>query len=140
VGEWTGWLACAAIAFAAAIPTLHRAALRRRASPQSTTLRWHAGLGVLAALFVFMHVGFAMGSLGDPSVVRAGNIAIFPALLATFLVVAHVGVGSRLLSPRLRERVRLRRTHALLATTIVVAALVHVLALVTSSELHSSSK
>jgi hypothetical protein len=84
---------------------------------------------VLAALFAFVHVGFAMGALGDPSVVRAGSIAIFPALLATFLLVAHVGVGSRLLSPRLRERVRLRRTHALVATTIVVAAFVHVVAL-----------
>jgi hypothetical protein len=134
VGTWTGWIACAAIAVAAAIPTLHRVALGRRASPLSHALRWHAGAGMLAVLFAFVHVGFAMGDLGDPAVVRAGNIAIFPALLATFLLVAHVGVGIRLLSPRLRERVRFRRTHALLATTIVVAALVHVVALLSSRD------
>jgi hypothetical protein len=74
-----------------------------------------------------------MGALGDPSVVRAGNLAIFPGLLATFLVVAHVGVGLRLLSPALRARVRLRRTHAVVATAILVAAFAHVVALAKSS-------
>jgi hypothetical protein len=134
VGTWTGWLACAVIAVAVAIPTLHRLVLARRASPLSRTLRWHAGVGMLAGLFVFVHAGFAVSALGDPSVVRAGNVAIFPALLAAFLVVAHVGVGIRLRSPHLRARVRLRRTHALLATTILVAALAHVVALLLAAQ------
>jgi hypothetical protein len=124
-----GWLACLAIVVAAAIPTLHRVILARRASPMSLALRCHAVLGVLAALFAFVHVGSSMAALGDPSVVRAGNIAIFPALLATFLLVAHVGVGLRLLSPHLKARVKFRRTHALVATIILVAAFAHVAAL-----------
>jgi hypothetical protein len=144
----TGWLACVALVLAAAIPTLHRALLARRASPLSRTLRWHAGVGMLAGLFAFVHVGCSVAALGDPSVVRAGNLAIFPALLAVFLVVAHVGVGLRLLSPGLRARVRLRRTHAVVAVTILVAASAHVVALsiagfstaVTSSVPRSSSK
>lgn len=129
---WTGWVAFAVIVVAAAIPTLHHLFLARRASPLSRTLQWHAGVGALAGVFVFVHAGTAMGALGDPSVVRAGNLAIFPALLAAFLVVAHVGVGLRLRSPRLRARVRLRRTHAAFATTILAAALAHVVALIVS--------
>ena len=129
MGRWLGWLACIAIVVAAAIPTGHRVALGRRANPLSRTIRSHAVIGVLAALLAFVHVGASMAALGDPSVVRAGNIAIFPALLATFLLVAHVGVGLRLLSPRLPARVKLRRTHALVATTILVAAFAHVAAL-----------
>lgn len=129
MGRWIGWLACVAIVVAAAIPTVHRVVLARRASPPSRTIRSHAVIGVLAALFAFVHVGASVGDLGDPSVVRAGNIAIFPALLATFLLVAHVGVGLRLLSPRLQARVKFRRTHALVATIILLAAFAHVAAL-----------
>lgn len=129
MGRWIGWLACVAIVVAASIPTLHRVVLARRASPLSGTIRFHAVVGVIAALLAFVHVGSSLADLGDPSVVRAGNIAIFPALLATFLLVAHVGVGLRLLSPRLQARVRFRRTHALVASIILVAALAHVAAL-----------
>lgn len=129
MGTWTGWVAFAAIAVAAAIPTLHRVFLRRRASPLSPALGWHAGIGALAGVFVLVHAGAAMPDLGDPSVVRAGNVALVPALVAAFLVVAHIGVGLRLRSPRCPARVRVRRTHAVLATTIVVAASAHVVAL-----------
>ncbi len=129
MGTWTGWLAFAAIAVAGAIPTLYRLFLRRRASPLSRALGWHASVGALAGVVVLLHVGAAMPDLGDPSVVRAGNLALLPAVLAAFLVVAHVGVGLRLRSPKCPARVRLRRTHAVLATTIVVAASAHVVAL-----------
>ena len=126
MGRWIGWLACVAIVVAAAIPTVHRVVLSRRASPLSRPIRFHAAIGVLAALFAFVHVGSSVVALGDPRLVRAGNIAIFPGLIATFLLVAHVGVGLRLLSPRLQARVKFRRIHGLVATVILVAAFAHV--------------
>lgn len=129
MAKWTGWLAIAAIVLAAAVPTLHRVFAGRRASPLSGTLRVHASLGVLTALLAFAHVFCALPALGDPSIVGAGSFAVLPALVAAFLLVAHVGVGLRLLSPKLRERVRLRRTHAIVAITIFASALAHALAL-----------
>jgi hypothetical protein len=111
------------------VPTLHRVLFARRASPLSGTLRWHAGVGAFAALLSYVHVGCALPALGDSSIVGAGTAAILPALLAAFLLVAHAGLGLRLLSPRLRARVRVRRLHALVAITIVVAVLAHVVAL-----------
>lgn len=129
MGSWTGWLPAIVILAAGAIPTLHRAFGGRRASPVSGTLRWHARIGLLAAFLAFAHAATALTDLGDPAIVRAGAAAMLPAVLAAFLLAAHVGLGLRLSSPELRGRIRLRRMHGLVSAAIVAAAFVHILAL-----------
>lgn len=129
MASWTGWLAISAIVLAAAVPALHRVFVGKRASPLSRTVRLHAAAGVLAAVLAYGHVFVAVPALGESAMVRAGSAALLPALLAAFLLVAHVGVGIRLRSPKLRERVRLRRFHLIAAITIFASSLAHAIAL-----------
>ena len=55
--------------------------------------------------------------------------ALAPGTAAFFLLFAHVGIGLRLRDPRLRDRVRIRRWHVILALAIATTVAAHVIAL-----------
>jgi hypothetical protein len=129
VALWTGWIAAALLLLAAAAPIGHRWIHGRRAAPGSRTQGGHVVLGLTAALAALAHATSILPALGDASVVRGGTAALLPGVLAVFLLVAHVGLGLRLRQPRLRDRVRLRRTHFIVAATIACAVSAHVVAL-----------
>jgi hypothetical protein len=129
VAAWTGWIAAALLLLAAAVPLGHRWIHGRRATPGSRTLSGHVVLGLTTAVVAVTHATCILPMLGDAAVVRGGSAALLPGVLAVFLLVAHVGLGLRLRQPRLRDRVRLRRTHLIVAATIATAVSVHVAAL-----------
>lgn len=126
---WTGWAALALLASAALVPLVHRAQAGKRALPGSGTLRAHAALGLATSAMVLVHGGSTLGSLGSSEAVGAGMTAFAPGAVAFFLLFAHVGVGLRLLKPKLKDRAKQRRTHVVLATSIATLAAVHVIAL-----------
>jgi formate-dependent nitrite reductase membrane component NrfD len=129
VATWTGWIAAALLLLAAAVPLGHRLIHGRRAAPGSRTQGWHVVLGLTAALAALAHATTILPALGDPAAVRGATTALLPGVLAVFLLVAHVGLGLRLRQPQLRDRVRLRRAHLIVAATIACAVAVHVVAL-----------
>ena len=114
---------------AALVPLVHRIAKGKRAAVGSSVVKAHVGIGAAAALFAFLHTVSVLPVLGSPAAIAGGMLAIAPAGIAFFVVVAHVGIGLRLRRPQLRDRVKLRRTHAFTAVTIVVTATVHVVML-----------
>jgi hypothetical protein len=126
----TGYLATALILLAALIPLLHRAFLRRRALPASRPISFHVLLGLAAAAAALLHTFAVLPALGSPAAIRGGMIALAPGTIAFFLLFAHVGVGLRLRDPRLRNRVRIRRWHVVLASSIAVTVIAHITALV----------
>ena len=126
---WTGWAALALLAAAALVPLVHRARDGKRALPGSGTLRAHAALGLATSVLVLVHGGATLGSLGSSEAVGAGMTAFAPGAAAFFLLFAHIGVGLQLLKPKLRDRVKQRRTHVALAISIATLAGVHVIAL-----------
>jgi hypothetical protein len=126
---WTGWAAMALLAASALVPVVHRARDGKRALPGSGTLRTHVALGLATSTVVLVHGGSTLGSLGSSAAVGAGMTAFAPGAVAFFLLFAHIGVGLQLRKPKLKDRVKQRRTHVVLATSIATLAVVHVVAL-----------
>lgn len=129
LATWTGWAATALLVAAAAVPLTSRLLAGRRALPDSRRMGVHALLGLGTTGAALAHTMAILPSLGSPGAVAGGMLALGPAALAFFLLAAHVGVGLQLRSPRLRDRVRKRRQHVLIAIGIATMVAVHVLAL-----------
>jgi hypothetical protein len=128
----SGWMCVAFIVLAALVPLGHRAFTRRRPAVRSRWIGWHVVIGAAAALFAFLHTVTVLPVLGSPTAIAGGMAAIAPAGLAFFVVVAHVGIGLRLRKPELKERVVLRRRHAMTAATVALAVAVHIIVLLRS--------
>lgn len=122
----SGWLAAAIVAGAASVPTLHRVLAGRRAALVSRTIRSHVVVGITASAAAFVHTLAILPALGSPAAIAGGTIALASGAVAFLLLVAHVGVGLKLRSPKLKERPRTRRTHVALASAIGLAVAGHV--------------
>lgn len=125
----TGWLAVAAIIFAVLVPIQQRLRYGKRAAPGSRPIQWHVYVGLSLAALAFLHTILVIPELGTPQATAGGMLALLPAGAAFFLLVAHAGLGLQLRNPKLRERAKVRRTHTLTATLIVLAVTVHAVAL-----------
>jgi len=123
-----GWLAAFLIVATASVPLLHRLIAQRRAAPDSRVTQVHVALGLATAAMAMLHTLVILPSLGSPAAVGGGSLALGPGALAVFLLMAHVGVGLQLRSPRLKDRAKKRRLHVLLALGIALAAAAHVVA------------
>jgi hypothetical protein len=130
LASWSGWLGAALIIAAAFVPLGHRVFVRRRAVPTSGAIQGHVILGFAATAVALLHAFAVIPALGSPAAIKGGMTALAPATAAFFLLFAHVGVGLRLRNPRLRERVRTRRWHVVLAVAIAATVAAHVTALV----------
>ena len=126
---WSGWLAAVAIILAGAIPLGTRLRLGKRGAPTSKPMRMHVVLGLVTSSFAFAHTILVIPALGSPAATGAGPLAIAPAGLAFFLLVAHAGLGLQLRDEKLRTRAKTRRSHAMTAVAILVAVSIHILTL-----------
>ena len=126
---WSGWLTVVVIVGAAMIPVFARLRGGTRPSPQGKAMVTHAQLGLAAAGAAFAHTLLAVTALGSPEAIGGGMLAIVPAALAIFVLMAHVGIGLQLREAGLRQRAQKRRLHLGTAVTIVVMVAVHVVAL-----------
>lgn len=126
---WSGWLAAIAIVLAGAIPLATRYRLGRRGAPSSTPIRMHVVLGLVTSALAFGHTILVIPALGSPAATGAGPLAIAPAGLAFFLLVAHAGLGLQLRDEKLKTRAKTRRSHAMTAMAIVIAVGIHILTL-----------
>jgi len=126
---WSGWLAAIAIILAGAIPLGTRLRLGKRGAPTSKPIRMHVVLGLVTSAFAFGHTILVIPALGSPAATGAGPLAIAPAGLAFFLLVAHAGLGLQLRDEKLKTRAKTRRSHAMTAVAIVVAVGIHILTL-----------
>ena len=133
LASWSGWLGAALIVVAAFVPLGHRVLVHRRAVPTSRTIHGHVILGLATSTVTLLHTFAGIPALGSPAAIRGGMIALAPATAAFFLLFAHVGVGLRLRNARLRERVRTRRWHVVLAAAITATVAAHVTALLLAS-------
>ena len=131
--SWSGWLCAALIVAAAMVLIGHRVFMHRRAAPTSRTIDGHVVLGFASTAVALLHTFAVLPALGSPAAIRGGMIALAPATAAFFLLFAHVGVGLRLRSPRLRGRPQIRRWHVVLALTIAATVAAHVTGLVLAS-------
>jgi hypothetical protein len=129
MASWSGWLAALMIAIAAAVPLGARLRLGRRAAPSSAAIRTHVILGLVTSAFAFLHTILVIPALGSPAAIGSGPMAIAPAGLAFFLLVAHAGLGLQLRDEKLRGRAKTRRSHAMTAVAIVIAVGIHILTL-----------
>ena len=125
----TGWLAIVAILVAASIPIVTRLRLGKRAAPSSGPTRTHVIVGLVTSACAFGHTLFVLPALGSPAATGAGMLAIAPAGLAFFLLVAHAGLGLKLRDEKLKTRPKTRRSHVTTAILIAVAVTIHVVAL-----------
>jgi|GEM_PF-1080450 len=125
---WSGWIAALVLAAAGAMPLVVWWRLGSRGGLRARTTRAHIALGLSTVACAFLHTLLVIPSLGSPAAVGSGPLAIAPAGLAFFLLVAHAGLGLQLRGERCRgrERVKIRRTHSLTAIAIVLAVSVHV--------------
>jgi hypothetical protein len=126
---WSGWLAAIAILVAGAIPLATRLRLGKRGAPSSPPIRAHVVLGLVTSAFAFIHTILVIPALGSPAATGAGPLAIAPAGLAFFLLVAHAGLGLQLRDEKLKTRAKTRRSHATTAIAIVVAVAIHIFTL-----------
>ncbi len=122
----SGWLAYALIAIAASVPFYARWREGKRVGPASKPMALHVQLGLAVAAVTFFHTLAILPALGSPEAVAGGMLAIAPAVVAFFLLFAHVGVGLQLRNPKLRERAKKRRLHVVLASLIAITATAHV--------------
>ena len=86
-------------------------------------------LGLVTTAFAFVHTILVIPALGSPAATGAGPLAIAPAGLAFFLLVAHAGLGLQLKDDKLKTRAKTRRSHAMTAVAILVAVSIHILTL-----------
>lgn len=126
---WSGWLAAIAIVLAGAIPLGTRLRMGRRGAPTSRPIRLHIVLGLVTSALAFGHTILVIPALGSPAATGAGPLAIAPAGLAFFLLVAHAGLGLQLRDEKLKTRAKTRRSHAMTAAAIVLAVGIHILTL-----------
>lgn len=126
---WTGWLAALAIVIAGSIPLVTRLRLGKRAAPSSPPIRLHIVLGLVTSALAFLHTILVIPALGSPAATGAGPLAIAPAGLAFFLLVAHAGLGLQLRDEKLKTRAKTRRTHLMTAMAIVLAVVAHIVTL-----------
>lgn len=126
---WSGWIAAIAIVLAGAIPLATRLRLGKRGAPTSKPIRMHVVLGLVTTAFAFVHTILVIPALGSPAATGAGPLAIAPAGLAFFLLVAHAGLGLQLRDEKLKTRAKTRRSHAMTAVAILVAVSIHILTL-----------
>lgn len=125
----TGWVCVALLASAASVPLTYRVLEHRRASPDSRAIGGHVLLGLATTAAALAHAIAMLPSLGSPGAVAGGMLALAPGALAFFLLAAHVGLGTQLRSPRLRNRAKKRRQHLIVATCIAAAVTAHVIAI-----------
>jgi predicted membrane channel-forming protein YqfA (hemolysin III family) len=123
---WVGWIAVLAIALSATIPLGFRFRMKRRASPDSTPIRFHIALGTVTTVMAFAHALFALSDLGSSAVLGGGFMALMMGGVAFMLLIAHAGIGIQLRDVRLRDRIRQRRRHVGTACAIAVAVMAHV--------------
>lgn len=126
---WSGWLAALMIAIAASVPLATRLRLGKRAPPSSKPIRVHVVLGLVTSAIAFLHTILVIPALGSPAAIGSGPMAIAPAGLAFFLLVAHAGLGLQLRDEKLKGRAKTRRSHAMTAVAIAVAVAIHVFTL-----------
>ena len=126
---WSGWLAAIAIVARGGDPARDAPASRQARAPTSKPIRAHVVLGLVTSAFAFGHTILVIPALGSPAATGAGPLAIAPAGLAFFLLVAHAGLGLQLRDEKLKTRAKTRRSHAMTAVAIVVAVGIHILTL-----------
>jgi hypothetical protein len=125
MASWFGWLAVAALLWAAALPLGFRVRNKRRAAPDSPTVRAHVIAGSATAAIAFLHTFMILPELGSSEAIGSDG-ALAAGGLAAFVVLAHVGIGLQLRDVRLRDRIRKRRMHVITALTILVSVSAHV--------------
>ena len=125
----SGGLATAAIVTAAAVPLGTRLRNGKRGAPSSPPIRAHVVLGLVTSALAFLHTILVIPELGSPAATGAGVVAIAPAGLAFFLLVAHAGLGLQLRDEKLKTRAKTRRSHATTAIAIAVAVGIHIVTL-----------
>ena len=126
---WSGWFAVLLIVISAAVPLGARLRMGLRASPSSPAIRRHVVLGLTTSAVAFLHTLFVIPALGSPAAIGSGPMAIAPAGLAFFLLVAHSGLGLQLREERLKTRAKIRRFHAVTALAITISVAIHVVTL-----------
>ncbi|MCL2723159.1 MAG: hypothetical protein FWD69_01860 [Polyangiaceae bacterium] len=129
IAFYSGWIATMALAAAAILPMVFRFRARRRARPSSPIIRQHVALGFLTSALAFGHTIVVLPVLGSPAATGGGMMALAPAGVAFFFLVAHAGLGLQLRDERLKERTKKRRAHAVTAAVIMIAITIHVVAL-----------
>lgn len=125
----TGFIAAATIVVTTSLPLGHLVRTRRRAAPRSTAIGVHAALGAASMGTAFLHTLMVMPSLGSSAALEGGMVALVPAAVAFFVLVAHAGIGLQLRREKLRDRAKKRRTHVATATIIALMVLAHTIAL-----------
>lgn len=125
----SGWIGVALVVIAAAMPTVARLRLGRRAAPDSQVIRGHVLAGLATSAAAFLHALTILPSLGTAEAVNGGLLALGAGAVAFFVLFAHVGVGLQLRNPALRGRVKKRRTHVATAVIIAVFVAAHVVLL-----------
>jgi len=129
-----GWLTLGLVFSAGLIPLGYRWRMTRRAAPDSKPISIHVMLGVATAGAAFVHALFSVLSLGSPTAVGAGNLAIAIGGAALLVLMAHVGIGLQLRNPKLRKKRKdLRGKHLLTAITITVLSVAHAVMLATAA-------
>lgn len=84
---------------------------------------------MLIAAMAFSHTLTAVLSLGSPSAIGAGELALLSGAVAFVVLLAHTGLGLQLRKPKLRRRDEIRRQHWTTAIIITLAVLAHVVLL-----------
>lgn len=125
----SGWLATVAIVLAALVPLVQRLRAGKRAAPGSGPIRLHVLIGLTTSALAFAHTMMVIPALGSPAAIAGGVEAMLPAGAAFFLLVAHAGLGLQLRQPKLKDRVRKRRSHTITAVLIAIAVGLHILLL-----------
>jgi hypothetical protein len=130
---WLGWVSVLAIAASAAIPLGVRIRTKKRASPDSTPIKWHVALGTTTTVLAFAHTLAALSDLGSSAAIGGGFLALMSGAVAFMIIVAHAGIGLQLRDVRLRDRARQRRRHVATALAITVVVTAHVVLLRTGA-------
>jgi formate-dependent nitrite reductase membrane component NrfD len=126
LADVTGWVATALVAGAASVPLGHRIVRGRRAALDSRPIRSHVAIGIAVCAAAFVHILTVIPELGTSTAIDAGMSALAPGALAFLLLLAHVGVGLQLRSPKLKDRPKKRRLHFTFATMIAIVVAAHV--------------
>jgi formate-dependent nitrite reductase membrane component NrfD len=129
LAPWSGWLALLVITSAGFVPLSQRLRRGRRAEVGSAPMRVHVALGIAASAAAALHTLMALPALGSAAAISGGALALVPGAVAFLVVVAHVGIGLQLRSPKLRARANKRRAHQITALCIVVLAALHAVVL-----------